>query len=429
MKIVAVEPGSTAEEMGLQAGDDLLSINGHRISDYLDFEFWRDEQPLELLIHRQSEEFIVEIDAGLEGPLGAEFEDFSPRFCGNSCIFCFIDQNPKNLRRTLYFKDEDYRLSFVFGNYVTLTNVSRRDLDRIVKMRLSPLYVSVHATDPEIRKKMLGSKRDDHLLQKIDLLTRHGIVLHAQIVLCPGINDGQVLQRTVDELKVFHPQLKTLAIVPVGLTRHRAGLPSLHPVTPAVASKVIQWYQSRLDGWRQQLQSGFVYLADEFYLLAGEPLPASEHYDTYDQIENGVGMCRDFLDGFAQEAELFPSRVAPQRILLVSGNLAAPLLREFVVPRLQKIVGLEVELYNITNRFYGESITVSGLLTGQDIASELKNAAKDDLILLPPNCLNHEGVFLDDSTPTELQNILQTPIQIVHNGFLPILKSLNELQQ
>ncbi|MBN1540944.1 DUF512 domain-containing protein [candidate division KSB1 bacterium] len=423
MKIVDIDPHGFAAEIGLQTDDDLLSINGNPIRDPLDFEFWRHEQPIEILIRRDQSEFIIEIEDGLDSPLGIEFEEMATRCCGNKCIFCFVDQNPANMRSALYIKDEDYRLSFLYGNYVTLTNASQRDLHRIVDQRLSPLYISVHATDLDVRKRMLGLRRDDHLIEKIDFLARGNITLHAQIVLCPGINNGEILEKTVTDLIDYYPKLKTLAIVPVGLTRHRAGLPDMQPVTPSEARELFVWYNRNLGRWKKMLKTSFVFLADEFYLMLDEPLPPHSHYEEYEQIENGVGMSRDFIETFSEQSESFPRRMKPQRLRIVTGRMAAPLLKQIVVPRLRQIKGLDVDLVAIENRFYGERITVSGLLTGKDIASQLVDQPKTDLVLLPPNCINHDGKLLDDWTPVRLQEALQTPVLVANDGFLPLHKS------
>ncbi|MDZ7376620.1 MAG: DUF512 domain-containing protein, partial [candidate division KSB1 bacterium] len=281
MKIIGFENNSLAAEAGLQVGDDLTKINDHQIGDELDFQFYASDELLEIEVLRDGERFIFEIEKDYDESLGIIFEETKFRCCGNHCIFCFVDQNPQGLRPSLYFKDEDFRLSFLYGNYVTLTNVSRSDLKRIVRQRLSPLYVSVHSTDLTIRKLLLGITKDDHLLEKIRYLVEHRIELHAQIVLCPGINDGQGLQRTIDDLARFYPQLKSVAIVPVGLTRHRQGLYQLASVTPAFAAALIDQVEPISEHFKQIWDDYFVYLADEFYLLAAQPLPLAQRYEDF----------------------------------------------------------------------------------------------------------------------------------------------------
>ena len=352
-----------------------------------------------------------------EADPGIAFEPMHFGCCGNHCIFCFIDQNPRGLRKTLYFKDEDYRLSFLHGNYVTLTRTGRADLARIAAQRLSPLYISVHAADPAVRTKMLGLSSDDHLMDKIRFLADSRIELHAQIVLCPGINDGRVLAETHDALRAFYPQMKSLAVVPVGLTRHRKGLPDLRAVDAGTARQVIGGIHALQERNIKELGGSFVFLADEFYLLAGAPLPPAARYGEFWQIENGVGMTRAFLDDFEREAADLPKRLKRRKkIVIVTGALAAPVLEGRVIPRLRQIGGLEADLALVENRFYGTSVTVSGLLTGQDIARALAGRTAGATVLLPANCLNTDGLFLDDWTPERLSAGLGCRV-VVAEGF------------
>lgn len=423
MKILAFEKQSIAAEASFQIGDDLIKINGHPIHDEIDFQFHASEEYLEIEVVRNGESHIFEIEKDYDDNLGIIFEETKYRCCGNKCIFCFIDQNPQGLRESLYFKDEDFRLSFMYGNYVTLTNVSRADLQRIVEQRLSPLYISVHSTDLEVRKFMLGIKKDDHLLEKIRFLSDNRIELHAQIVLCPAINDGESLTKTIDDLAEFYPHLKSIAIVPVGLTKHRQNLHPLKPVTPQYAKSLIFEIEKIAQQFQRKWEDYFVYLADEFYLLAEFEVPDGERYDEFPQVENGVGMARDFIDRFEEQSSHFPHRIkARLELTLVSGVLAAPILNRWVVPRLNQIENLTVKVQTIENKFYGNSVTVTGLLTGQDIYNQLPDQLSSDIIILPANCINFDGIFLDNWTPEILQTRLQKPIEFIDTDFVSFIE-------
>ncbi len=426
MKIIAFEKNSTAADADFHIGDDLIKINGNSIRDEIDFQFHASDEHLEIEVIRNGEPLVFEIEKDYDDSLGIIFEEIKFRCCGNDCIFCFIDQNPKGLRESLYFKDEDFRLSFIYGNYVTLTNVSRADLKRIVAQRLSPLYVSVHSTDLEIRKLLLGIKKDDHLLEKIRFLSDHRIELHAQVVLCPSINDGASLVKTIDDLAEFYPQLKSIAVVPVGLTKHRENLYPLQPVTSAYSKSLIFEMEKIAQPFKKKWDDYFVYLADEFYLLAGEELPTAERYEEFPQVENGVGMVREFIDRFEEQSSHFPHRINTRfELTLVSGVLAAPIINHWVVPRLNRIENLTARVQTIRNEFYGNSVTVTGLLTGQDIYNQLRNQKTGDIILLPANCINFDGIFLDDWTPAMLQTKLQRPVEIIDNDFIALIQKLD----
>lgn len=426
MKITGIDNDSVAVQLGLQPGDEILSINGQRISDSLDFNFYfYTSEEILLTVKRDSEIFEYEIEEPVEENFGLQFEPLSPRSCGNNCIFCFTDQNPSGLRSTLYFKDEDYRFSFLHGNYVTLTNVSRRDLNRIVTQRMSPLYISVHAIEPELRRKIFGLRKDDRLLEKIKFLTRAEIELHIQIVLCPGLNDGDHLHQTVWELASFYPGVKTIAIVPVGLTRFRQSLPPLRSFTPAACAQVI----AQVDSWGQkffeQLGTRLVYLADEFYLLAGQPIPAADYYDAFDQLENGVGMVRLLLSEAESPTLPWPKAIDHElRTTIVTGELAFPIIAGLVDRYMLGIQNLSVQVVPIQNNFFGPRITVSGLLTGQDIYAQLSVLDLGDEIWLPSNCVNFDGFFLDDWTPVQLAQKLNCKVKILTDGFMHYLNEL-----
>lgn len=425
MKILKFEKQSSAAETGLKIGDDLIIINEEPIRDLIDFRFHVADEILDIEVLRQGETFFFEIEKDYEDNLGIIFEETKYRCCGNDCIFCFIDQNPQGLRNSLYFKDEDFRLSFMYGNYVTLTNVSQNDLKRIVAQRLSPLYVSVHSTDLDIRKLMLGLKKDDHLLKKIKFLAESNIELHVQIVLCPSINDGESLNKTIDDLAQFYPMLKTIAIVPVGLTKHRKHLYPINPVTPDYASDLIARIEPIARQFKKNRKDYFIYLADEFYLLAGIELPPAKRYEEFFQIENGVGMTREFIDRFQEQSQHFPHRINISRsIALVSGQLATPVISKWVVPALNAIENLDVRLVTVPNNFYGASVTVTGLLTGQDIFAELSKHPLGDIVVLPANTLNFDGIFLDDWTIEMLRDKLERPIEVIDNDFDGLIKKV-----
>jgi len=421
LQIIQIEPNSLAEQHGFLAGDNITHVNGQPIHDEIDWRFYTADDYLEIKFKREGTNHKIEIEKNPEDLLGITFEEIRYRCCGNKCIFCFIDQNPPNLRPSLYLKDEDFRLSFIYGNYVTLTNLSPRDAKRIVTQRLSPLYVSVHAVDLNVRQKLLGIRHDDRLLSKIKYLTRNGIEIHVQIVLCPGYNDGEILADTVSKLSLFYPKLKSIAIVPVGLTRHREGLPYLEPVTPAMAKDVIIWGEEQARHFYEHQQRYFIYLADEFYLQAGIPFPDEQRYDEFPQIENGIGMTRHFIDLFESTAIQFPSKLEkPRSITFVTGKLAEPIIRTLVIERLNRIKNLSATLVPVENHFFGTSVTVSGLLTGQDIFQALSSSTIGDEIYLPENCLNYDNLFLDDWKVENLEHRLQKRVKVIHTNFMEL---------
>ncbi|MDZ7268043.1 MAG: DUF512 domain-containing protein [candidate division KSB1 bacterium] len=430
MKIISLDQAGTGAELGLQPNDELLRINGQRVRDIIDYRFLIAAEEVVLEIRRQGETIIYEIEKDQDDSLGVNFEPLKIRGCGNDCVFCFVDQNPSGMRRPLYFRDEDFRLSFLAGHYVTLSNISQADLRRIVQQRLSPLFISVHATDPAVRRFLLGITFDDRLPDKITYLTQHGIVLHTQIVLCPGINDGAVLDKTLRDLAKFYPAVRSVALVPVGLTKHRQGLTPIQPVTGEYARQTLHLIDRYAAEFRPRLGSHFVYAADEFYILARQPLPPTERYDAFDQMENGVGMLRDLLNNFHQrQIRRLPRVLAqPARVTLVTATLAGGFLQENIMPRLAQIKNFTAELVVVENKFYGESITVSGLLTGRDIHDALAGRDLGAAVFLPKNCLNDNHVFLDDWKLLELSQRLAVPVVPLANDFsqiFPVLAGRN----
>lgn len=406
-----VDTDSPAEKAGLKSGDIVTEVNGHPVGDAIDFQFYAAEAKLKLRYERNGKNRKAKLRREEGEWLGVEFEPMDCMACGNHCIFCFVDQNAKGLRETLYFKDEDYRHSFLYGNYVTLTRMTDQDIQRVITQRLSPLYISVHATDPEIRMQLMGIKRDDHLLEKIEEMARGGIEMHAQIVLCKGINDGAVLTQTLEDLQQFYPTVKSVAIVPVGLTKHREHLPQLAAFDSATCAAVLDQAERLQAGYVKEFGTPFAFFSDEFYLRAQRPLPEEAHYEGYWQIENGVGMMRDFLSRFEADAEAFPQALeAERKIALVSGQLAGPVLEEKILPALNRIAGLEAVLTAPENSLLGPSVTVSGLLPGKDYLQAAQSLLPADLVVLPINCVNADGLFLDNLSLDQLETELGTPV-------------------
>lgn len=411
LKVESVFRGSIGDVLGIRPGDRLVEINGHTIRDIIDYQFYSADDVIDCTFLRNRKVKSIRFRQEECQNSGLDFEPMRLKKCGNRCIFCFVDQNPKGMRLSLYFKDEDYRLSFIHGNYVTLTQVSRNDLKRIVEQRLSPLYVSIHAVDLKIRKNLLGLKQDDRLLGKIRFLINNGIELHGQIVLCPGINDGKVLKESLETLSSFFPGVHSIAVVPVGLTRHRQGLPKLRGYDSDSARIVLEEVENVQKGFKRKLGQSFVYLADEFYLLGRISLPCFEHYEDFWQLENGVGLTRSFLKTFDEASKEFPEKLdRSRRFVIVTGALAEPVIESYVLPVLRKIKNLHIHIRVVYNRFYGDSITVSGLLTGQDIIDAFRGDENDADLLLPHNCLNSDEFFLDDLSINDLTRVLKRRI-------------------
>jgi len=428
IEITQVHPGSIAADLGLQPGDKVLRINGQLISDQIDFRYYAAEEEIEMLISRGQEDLVYEIEKEVHEDVGVELEEMKMKSCGNACVFCFVFQNPKGMRKALYFKDEDFRFSFLYGHYVTLTTVSEEELRRIVEQQLSPLYISVHATEPQIRRLLLGIKHEDRLLEKIDFLVNGGIELHAQIVLCPGINDGDIFDRTVTDLRKFYPGVRSIAVVPVGLTRHRRNLFELRIHTRQELTEMIDHTGKLRRKMKKELGEWFVYLADEFFIKAGYPMPDKLYYDQFYQIENGVGEFRDMIDRFNSAFPEMPKKISrPFKLTWVTGMLAAGGLEHHILSKLRTIENLEIELLPVENRFYGEHITVSGLLVGEDIYNQLKDKNVGNLVLLPPRVLNHDGLFLDNWKPMDLEKKLGVPCVVYNQPLEKIVEFIGAL--
>jgi len=417
--VTQVLPGSIAEELGFEVGDRLVTINGDRPRDLIDYRYLCADEFLDLeVLGKDGQTYQVELEKDYDEDLGLEFE--SALFdgliqCNNRCPFCFIDQQPPGKRDSLYLKDDDYRLSFLYGSYLTLTNLTPPEWDRIAQMRLSPLYVSVHATEPEVRSRLLKNPRAGQILDQLAWFQEHRLQIHAQVVLCPGINDGPHLEQTLRDLAQFHrgeiPAVASVAVVPVGLTRFRPSEDELIPVSPAKAQEVIAQVQALQQEFRQSLGSTFAWLADEWFLIGQQPLPPESHYESYPQIGNGVGSIQLFLKDFFQAAQQLPWQVTPSRHLTwVVGN-AVELAFQPVIERLNQVHGLTVTLAALHSVYWGQDITVTGLLTGTDLIEHLRGKDLGDGILLPSLMLKHDDTrFLDDRTVEEVSQVLGVPI-------------------
>jgi putative radical SAM enzyme (TIGR03279 family) len=427
MKIKSIRNRSIASHHPIFSEAELLEINGHPINDIIDYKFYLSEPLLTLKLKDKREKIRkIRLRKKPDQDLGLEFYEIRYRSCKNNCIFCFVHQLPRGMRRSLYFKDEDYRLSFFHGNFITLTNTSDNDINRIIQQRLSPLYISVHTTDENLRKKIFSNQNIPGLMPIIRRLAEGGIELHTQIVLCPGMNDGRYLEKSVAELSAFYPYVKSLALVPVGLTRYRENLPRIKPVRKKYSSTIIKL----VDGWqkilRKKFKNGFVYAADEFFTKAELDIPSKKYYDDFDQIENGVGMVRKFLDQFEAGQKVLPQNLSRKSsITLLTGVSAFRLIQKVVKDRLNIIPGLKIKVIPVKNDFFGSTVTVTGLLTGIDIINALKREKKmGDLILFTPNCINQDGLFLDNVTPQEVENELKRKVII---GSYDLVETLNRI--
>lgn len=422
VKITDVLPRSRAEKAGIIGGDTLISINGREICDVLDYRFYLAEKKITLLLMRGDDRFEATIIKKEYDDIGLDFETplmDKKHSCENKCVFCFIDQLPKGMRETLYFKDDDSRLSFLHGNYVTLTNMRDRDIDRIIEMHISPVNVSVHTTNPELRCKMMKNKRAGEVLSYLKRLSDAGIALCCQIVLCKGINDGAELDKTLHDLMELRPALQSVAIVPSGLTKFRNGLYPLEHFTKYDARSVIKQINTYGDWCLSQFGTRLFFPADEFYIKAELPLPSDEFYEDYSQIENGVGMLTDMqtaIDFELQDLSPYSSFKGERKISIATGYAAYEHMLSISKKLEAAFSGLTINVYKIRNDFFGESITVSGLLTAQDIISQLKGKELGDALLVPSNALRADGeVFLDDMTPNELSEALSVEISVSDN--------------
>lgn len=427
--VKSLMPGGIGEELGIEPGDKLLAINGNEIQDVFDYYYYEESEQLLLLIEKpDGEEWELEIEKDEDESLGIEFDQSlmdEYRSCRNKCMFCFIDQMPKGMRETLYFKDDDSRLSFLQGNYITLTNMSDHDVERIVKYRLEPINISFQTTNPELRCKMLHNRFAGEALKKVDILYRGQIEMNGQIVLCKGVNDGEELERTIRDLTGYLPYLKSVSIVPVGLTKYRDGLYPLESFTKEDAREVL----SVIHRWQEKIYQEhgihMIHAGDEWYVLAEEEVPEEERYDGYLQLENGVGMMRLLFNEVQEALSAVTGDGRQREISLATGRLMYPYIGKILEEIRKKFPNITTHLYAIRNDFFGERITVSGLITGQDLTGQLKGQPLGERLLLPCNMLKiGEPVFLDDFTLEEVENSLQVKTDIVKSSGQDLLDAV-----
>jgi putative radical SAM enzyme (TIGR03279 family) len=428
VRIESVERFSPAEKAKLKAGDEIISINGNEIRDVLDYRYYICEKKLSVLVIRNGEEKTFNIKKGEYDDLGLEFETFlmdKKHSCRNKCIFCFIDQLPKGMRETLYFKDDDSRLSFLQGNYITLTNMTEEDIDRIIKMRMSPINISVHTTDPDLRVKMLKNPRSGEVLAYIKKLADAGIEICAQIVLCRGVNDGKHLEKTMHDLACLHPQVTSVSIVPAGLTKHRDGLYPLTPFTKEESAAVVAQVEAFAAACKASLGSSIFYCGDELYLEAGLPLPEGDYYEGYRQIENGVGMIASMKEEFASALEAEEGDERERSLSIATGHAAYGFISECAEKVKEKFPNIRINVYEIRNDFFGESVTVAGLVTGVDLISQLSGKELYGELLLPANMLRHGGdLFLCGTSREELAEKLCVDLTLCENDGYEFLDKL-----
>lgn len=429
--IISVEPGSIADEIGIEPGDVLVSINGKEVLDVFDYRYLINDEYLEVILKDgNGETYEAEIEKDYDEDLGIVFESGlmdNARSCSNKCIFCFIDQLPKGMRKTLYFKDDDTRLSFLQGNYVTLTNMKDKDIERIIYYHLSPINISVHTTDPELRKMMLHNNKAGNIMERMRKLADSGIELHLQVVLCKGINDGKQLDKTIEDITTLFPHARSMSVVPVGLTKYREGLFKQEPFTKEDACAVID----QIEGWQRKNLERFgtriVYAADEFYLKAEREIPEPECYEDFQQFENGVGMISYFRGEFYDILPGLEYGGGKKAVSLATGYAAYDLMKLVSDELMKKFPEIDIRLYRIKNNFFGEMITVSGLLTGKDIIEQLKGRELGEYLILPDSLLrNGETVLLDDVYVEDIERELKTNIKISLNSAKSLVDKILE---
>ena len=427
VSISGVENGSLAARAGIAAGDKLVSVNGNEVCDVLDYRFYLFEPRLEIKLLRNGEEYSVTIKKPRYDDIGLEFSTYlmdEKKRCRNNCVFCFIDQNPKGMRETVYFKDDDERLSFLQGNYITLTNLRESDIDRIIKMRISPVNISVHTTNPELRCKMMRNRFAGECLEYIKKLDEAGININAQLVLCRGINDGAELERSLADLSALK-HLESAAMVPCGLTGHREGLYELQPYDAASAAAVIDIADKYGEKNLASRGARLIYASDEFYLLSGREIPGSDYYEGYPQLENGVGMIRSDEDEFCECLENSGCMEYNREVSIATGEAAYGFISSLAAKACEKIKGLTVHTYAVRNDFFGGGVTVSGLVTGGDIIKQLKGKPLGETLLIPENMLRAEGdLFLDGVSLDQLSESLGVKITVNARGGYALCEAL-----
>ena len=435
VRIFAVSEGSPAEKAGIGAEDRIISINGEAITDEIDYQALSAVTRLEIEYQHRDEVRKAFVRKAEWEPLGLrldEREAMKPRHCRNRCLFCFVDQLPEGMRETLYVKDDDWRLSMMMGNYVTLTNVNEQEFDRIIARKASPLFISVHATDPQTRCEILHNKNAGSLMTRLSRLKENGLEFHCQIVLCPGVNDGMVLYRTIEDLASLWPASRSLAIVPVGLTKHREGLASLKGFDAESARRLISVVSEYQKRFLKELGTRFVFPSDEFYCICGEPLPQNDEYEDYPQIENGVGMLR-LLEQECEEASefLFPEgfngKSDPETILIPTGTSAQPFIEKII--NRYKPADTVAHVVPVINRFFGETITVTGLIVGRDLIDALRGIPCDRILLCDTMLRDQTDRFLDDTTLDQVSTALHKPICIVRNNGEALIRALWKMEE
>lgn len=417
--IHSTDPDSIASELELKSGDELISINGNPVNDVIDYMFYSENSHLELLVRIDGEEVLFDVEKDAYEPLGINFDTYlidKQRSCKNKCIFCFIDQLPKGLRETLYFKDDDARLSFLMGNYVTLTNLTEYDIDRICKMRISPINVSVHTTDPDLRVKMMKNPNACRINEILDRFKNAGIAMNCQIVLCKGVNDGENLRKTLTDLKALYPAVNSVSIVPVGLTKFRDGLFPLEPFSESECREVVDVIHSVSDACLEQYGVRLFYPSDEFFVKGGIELPDEDYYDGYPQIENGVGLATSLLTEVESAVSDLEYSDKPVSVGIITGVLPEVIMQTAVSKILEKRPCLDCRIYPVVNNFFGTCITVAGLVTATDIIAQLKGKDLPERLLIPSSMLRAEGdMFLDSITLETVEKELCRPINITYN--------------
>lgn len=413
MKVLSIDPGSPLFGY-VRPGYSVLSVNGVAIRDEIDFRFKTTDERVEIVFaDPNGREVEFQFDDFSAYELGITLDDRKIKLCKNDCIFCFVLQQPQGMRRSLYLKDEDYRLSFTHGNFVTLSNTTDADIARIIEQRLSPMYVSVHATDDTLRRCMLRNEKLAPIIPRLRQLTENGITIHTQVVLCPGVNDGPQLENTIDQLADLCPGVESVAVVPVGLTKYREGLARLRTYDAREARDIIDYVETRQHELHDDMGTRFVWPADEFYVIAGLPFPPRADYEEMNQFENGIGMCREFITGFNRRRHHLRELRSDRRVLFLTGRSAYPFLKRDIWPFIENDLKLDARLEAVGNRFWGESVTVSGLLTGQDLLRHARSRDYDyDAVVLPPNCLNFDDLFLDNLSLEQFERALQKPVII-----------------
>ncbi|PHS36482.1 MAG: radical SAM protein [Alkaliphilus sp.] len=416
--ISSVHTNSIAEELGIEVGDILISINDHEVEDIIEYKYLLTEEYLDVEIKKSDgETWIYEIEKDYDEDLGIEFENpilSHMKSCTNKCIFCFIDQLPPNMRKSMYFKDDDSRMSFLHGNYITLTNMSEDDINKIIKYRISPINVSVHTTDSELRKKMLNNKFAGDILSKLKKFAENQIAINCQIVLCRGVNDSQELDKTIEDLMKLSYAIRSVAVVPAGLTKYRDGLHSLIAYDAVSAKEVIKKVEKWQKEFQVKLKRSFIYIADEFYILADHAFPSYKSYDSFPQLENGIGMMVNFQQEFYQCLNKLTVRLMQQKkVTIITGELSYGYILEMCGDLEKKVGNLEINLVRVKNEFFGGHVSVSGLVTGTDIFRAVENIEVGDKIIIPKNMLkSDEDIFLDDFKVVDLEALKEKPVVI-----------------